>query len=109
MRTLLLLAMGALSLAASPLCGADVGSVPNTMRAAAFDKAGGPEVLSIHQLPVPTPSATEVLIAVHGAAVAVWEADMRQHVSARAPFPIVLGSDGAGTIVAMDPTCMGSK
>jgi NADPH2:quinone reductase len=109
MRTLLLLAMGTLSLAASPLCGADVGSVPNTMRAAAFDKAGGPEVLSIHQLPVPTPSATEVLIAVHGAGVAVWEADMRQHVSARAPFPIVLGSDGAGTIVAMGSDVHGFK
>jgi NADPH:quinone reductase len=102
MRTLLLLAIAALSVAA-------VGPVPNTMRAAAFDKAGGPEVLSIHQLAVPTPGATEVLIAVHGAGVAVWEADMRQHVSSRAPFPIVLGSDGAGTIVAMGTDVHGFK
>ena len=102
MRTLLLLAIAALSVAA-------VGPVPNTMRAAAFDKAGGPEVLSIHQLPVPTPGATEVLLAVHGAGVAVWEADMRRHVSSRAPFPIVLGSDGAGTVVAMGSDVHGFK
>jgi NADPH2:quinone reductase len=101
MRTLFLLAIGVFSLAASPWCVAAVGPVPDTMRAAAFDKAGGPEVLSIHQLPVPTPGATEVLIAVHAAGVAVWEADMRQHMSSRAPFPMVLGSDGAGTIVAV--------
>jgi NADPH2:quinone reductase len=109
MRTLLLFAMGALSLAASPWCVAAVGAVPTTMRAAAFDKAGGPEVLSIHELPVPSPSATEVLIAVHGAGVAVWEADMRQHMSSRAPFPLVLGSDGAGTIVAMGSDVHGFK
>jgi NADPH2:quinone reductase len=109
MRTLLLLAIGALSLAASPLCVAAVGPVPATMRAAAFDKAGGPEVLSIHELPVPKPSATEVLIAVHGAGVAVWEADMRQHMSSRAPFPLVLGSDGAGIIVAMGSDVHGFK
>jgi NADPH:quinone reductase len=109
MRTLCLLAMGALSLAAAPFCVAATGPVPTTMRAAAFDKAGGPEVLSLHQLPVPTPSATEVLLAVHGAGVAVWEADMREHVSTRAPFPIVLGSDGAGTIVAMGSDVHGFK
>jgi NADPH:quinone reductase len=109
MRTFLLLAIGALSLAALPLCVAAVGTVPNTMRAAAFDRAGGPEVLSIHELPVPSPSATEVLIAVHGAGVAVWEADMRQHMSNRAPFPLVLGSDGAGAIVAMGSDVHGFK
>lgn len=109
MKTLFLLAIGVLTLAASPFGAAAAGPVPNTMRAAAFDKAGGPEVLSIHQLPVPSPGATEVLIAVHGAGVAVWEADMRQHASSRAPFPFVLGSDGAGTIIAMGSDVHGFK
>lgn len=31
-----------------------------TMRAAAIDRFGGPEVLSIHNLPVPVPEAGEV-------------------------------------------------
>jgi NADPH:quinone reductase-like Zn-dependent oxidoreductase len=79
------------------------------MRAAAFDKAGGPEVLSIHELPVPMPGASEVLLALHGAGVAVWEADMRRHASDRAPYPLVLGSDGAGTIVAVGSGVHGFK
>ncbi len=79
------------------------------MRAAAFDEGGGPEVLSIHRLPVPTPRAGEVLIAVHGAGVAVWETEMRQHPGERAHFPLVLGGDGAGTVVAVGPDVRGVK
>ena len=109
MRTLFLLVIGVYGFATSPFFVAAAGPVPSTMRAAAFDKAGGPEVLSIHQLPVPSPSAAEVLIAVHGAGVAVWEADMRQHMSNRAPFPLVLGSDGAGTVVAIGSDVQGFK
>jgi NADPH:quinone reductase-like Zn-dependent oxidoreductase len=79
------------------------------MRAAAFDKGGGPEVLAIHHLPVPTPGSGEVLIAVHAAGVAVWEAGFRQHPSDSAHFPIVLGGDGAGTVVAVGPDVQGLK
>ena len=79
------------------------------MRAAAFDEGGGPEVLSIHRLPVPTPNSGEVLIAVHGAGVAVWESEMRQHPGERAHFPSVLGGDGAGTVVAVGPDVHGVK
>jgi NADPH:quinone reductase len=109
MRTLFLLAIGIFSFATSPFCVAAVGSIPHTMRAAAFDRAGDPEVLSIHELPVPSPSAMDVLIAVHGAGVAVWEADMRRHMSNRTPFPMVLGSDGAGTVVAIGSDVHGFK
>jgi NADPH:quinone reductase-like Zn-dependent oxidoreductase len=48
------------------------------MRAAAIDRFGGPEVLSIHSLPVPVPNAREVLIAVDTAGVGGWDADMRE-------------------------------
>jgi hypothetical protein len=41
--------------------------VPETTRAVAFDKGGGPEVLYVHQVPVPKPKAREVLIAVQPA------------------------------------------
>ena len=84
-------------------------NVPSTMRAAAFDRGGGPEVLMIHQLPVPVPDVGQVLIAVHSAGVAVWEADFRQHPSERVRFPAVIGSDGAGTIVALGPDVHGFK
>ena len=49
-------------------------SIPSTMRAAALDRFGGPEVLTIHDLPVPTLDANEILIAVHTAGVGPWDA-----------------------------------
>jgi NADPH2:quinone reductase len=77
--------------------------LPTTMRAAAIDKAGGPEVLTIHTLPVPQVGADEILIAVHTAGVAVWDADIRQRlVYINKPrFPYILGSDGAGVVAAV--------
>jgi len=43
--------------------------IPETMRAAAIDRHGGPSVLSMHTLPVPAPGANEVLMKVHTAGV----------------------------------------
>jgi NADPH:quinone reductase-like Zn-dependent oxidoreductase len=97
------------SLAVSTWSVAEARPVPDTMRAAAFDKGGGPEVLSVHTVPVPTPGPGEVLIAVHGAGVAVWEVDFRRHPGERAHFPVILGGDGAGTIAAIGPDVQGFK
>lgn len=41
--------------------------IPKTMHVAAIDRFGGPEVLTVHTLPVPVPDAREVLIALHTA------------------------------------------
>src|SRR5260370_12736682 len=78
----------------------DVDAVPKTMHAAAIDRPGGPEVLSIHTLPVPHLDANEVLIAVDTAGVGRWDADMREgwSPSGRTHFPLVLGSVGARTV-----------
>jgi NADPH:quinone reductase-like Zn-dependent oxidoreductase len=72
------------------------------MRAAALDRFGGPEVLTVHQLPVPVPGRGEILIAVHTAGVGKWDADIREgwNPGTRRPFPLVLGYDGSGTVVA---------
>jgi len=82
---------------------ADAAAVPDMMLAVAMDRGGGPEVLTIHHLRVPKPGPGQVLIAVHVAGIGVWEADMRQKPGARAHFPIVLGSDAAGTVAAVGP------
>jgi NADPH:quinone reductase len=76
---------------------------PKTMRAVAIDRFGGPEVLTIHELPVPDPDANEVLIAMHTAGVGSWDADMRAGwYPGDAPrFPLVLGTDGSGTVAAL--------
>ena len=98
-----------LSFAASPLLMADTQPVPDTMLAAALDAGGGPEVLSIHRLPVPKPKEGEVLIAVHATGVNVWEVGFRQHPGDRARFPLVLGADGSGTVAAVGAGVSGFK
>jgi len=70
-----------------------------TMRAAAIDRFGGPEVLTIHELPVPKISAQEVLIAIDTAGVGMWDARARSGKwSESKEFPMVLGTDGSGVI-----------
>jgi NADPH2:quinone reductase len=77
-------------------------SVPRTMRAAAIDRFGSPDVLTIHTLPVPKPGPHEVLIEMHAAGVGIWDAAMRrgEYSDGTERFPLVLGTDGAGVIVA---------
>lgn len=75
--------------------------IPESMRAAAIDRHGGPSVLSIHTLPVPVPASNEVLIAVNTAGVGGWDASMRKEPSDEKRFPKILGTDGSGTIVAV--------
>jgi NADPH:quinone reductase-like Zn-dependent oxidoreductase len=78
-------------------------AVPDTMLAVAFDHGGGPEVLQTQRLPVPQPQAGEVLVAMHAAGVAVWEAASRQNPGKDAQFPVVLGTEGSGVIAALGP------
>jgi NADPH:quinone reductase len=74
--------------------------VPKTMRAAAIDQSGGPEVLALHELPIPEVDAKELLIAVCTAGVGGWDADIRDgwNPGGRIRFPFVLGTDSSGTI-----------
>jgi NADPH:quinone reductase-like Zn-dependent oxidoreductase len=83
--------------------------MPDTMRAAAIDRGGDAEALSLHQLPVPKPGKGEVLIAVNAAGVGVWQAKYRPRDSDEIHFPVVLGSDGAGTVAAVGPGVSGFK
>ena len=77
--------------------------VPSIMRAVALDRYGGPEVLTLHELPVPEPGPKEVLIAVHTAGVGGWDADIRDGWSpdGRIQFPMILGVDGSGIVAQL--------
>ena len=78
-------------------------TVPTTMRAVAIDQPGPPEVLTVHTLPVPTVDANEVLIALHSASVATWDIQIRKSLAYinKPKLPFVMGSDGAGIVVAV--------
>ena len=52
--------------------------IPHTMPAAAIDHFGGPEVLTLHNVPVPSIDEKEVLIALDTAGVGPWDADIRE-------------------------------
>jgi NADPH2:quinone reductase len=77
--------------------------VPEKMQAAAVDRFGGPEVLTLHELPVPPLDQGEVLIAVATAGVGSWDLEMRAgwYPVKHPDFPLVLGTDGSGKIAAM--------
>jgi len=77
-----------------------------TMRAAALDGFGGPEVVTLHTLPVPEVGPDEVLIHVESAGVGVWDpyeiqGGFAEMSGTKPKFPYVPGSDGAGTVAAI--------
>lgn len=81
-------------------------SIPDNMKAAVIEQFGGLDKIKIHTLPVPVIGADEVLIRIESAGVGVWDVAEREGIFARMydgepKFPHVLGSEGAGTIVAV--------
>lgn len=78
-------------------------SIPKIMKAAVIDRFGGPEVLHVASIPVPEPGENEVLIRVNRAGVGVWDPWLREGGAGSRSFPLVLGSDGAGTVAAVGP------
>ena len=86
----------------------------NTMRAAAIDRFGGPEMIVLHMLPVPKVEPDEVLIRIESAGVAEWDPFEREGgfvkmLGMTPTFPYVLGTDGAGTVAAVGKQVKGFK
>jgi len=68
------------------------------MKAAVIYKAGGPEVLKLERLPIPTPRPGEVLIRVKAFGLNRSELFTRQGHSSGVKFPRVLGIEAAGLV-----------
>ncbi len=89
-------------------------TTPNTMRAAAIDRFGGIETITLQTLPVPEVGPEEVLIRVESAGVGAWdpferEGGFAKRFGTHEKFPYVLGTDGAGTVVQVGEQVNGFK
>jgi NADPH:quinone reductase-like Zn-dependent oxidoreductase len=81
-------------------------NMQQTMHAAAIDHFGGIDTISYQTLPLPALAHDEVLLRVESAGVGVWDTFEREGgfakmMGSKPKFPYVLGSDGAGTVVAV--------
>ncbi|HEV3257180.1 MAG TPA: NADPH:quinone reductase [Gemmataceae bacterium] len=75
-----------------------------TMKAAYYEKTGGPEVIRYGDLPRPTPREGEVLVRVGAAALNPIDTYIRSGaVNMPRPSPCIPGCDFAGTVEAVGP------
>ncbi|WP_224760601.1 NAD(P)-dependent alcohol dehydrogenase [Salinibacterium sp. ZJ450] len=85
-----------------------------TMQAATYRRVGGPELVQIERLPIPTPGAHEVLVRVHASTVSVADHRARSRdipkglrllssfaLGVFRPRTPVLGMDAAGVVAAV--------
>jgi NADPH2:quinone reductase len=81
------------------------------VKAVVFDKFGGPEVLGYVDLPVPTPSAGQVLVKMVSAGVGKpdWRVRTGRCQWLSVPFPVTLGYEMAGRVEALGPGVTGFK
>jgi NADPH:quinone reductase-like Zn-dependent oxidoreductase len=74
------------------------------MKAARIHKFGGPEVIVIDDVAIPSPGPGEVLVQVAATGVGPWDALIREGGSKVAPPPpLTLGSDLSGTVKEVGP------
>ena len=72
------------------------------MRAIQITQTGGPEVLTLTDLPIPIPGAGQVLVKIAATGVNFIEIYFREG-RYKAPLPLVPGSEAAGTVEQLGP------
>jgi NADPH:quinone reductase len=70
------------------------------MKAIQITKTGGPEVMELVDLPVPQPKPTEAVVKIAAAGIIFIDVYNREG-RYKIPLPLVLGQEGAGTVVAV--------
>ena len=72
------------------------------IHAVQLDHFGPPSVLEFGEMPEPRVGANDVLIDVHTAGVGSWDPSLRsgEWSDVATKFPLVLGADGSGTVIA---------
>jgi NADPH2:quinone reductase len=84
------------------------------MRAVTIDHFGGPEALSVTTVPLPKIEPNQILIRVESAGIGIWDlaelgGRIAQMYEIKPNFPWVLGSEGAGRVVAVGDRVSGFK
>ncbi|MDA0226610.1 MAG: quinone oxidoreductase [Proteobacteria bacterium] len=70
-----------------------------TMKAIWVEQPGGPEVMEYRDVERPSPGPGEVLVKIEAAGINYSNIGHRKGSYTRAPFPTILGSEGAGRVV----------
>lgn len=88
--------------------------LPAIMRAIAMEHFGGVDTLKQVTLPIPAPAPHQLLIRVAAAGVGTWDKFEREGYFAKMyggepSFPYVLGSEGAGSVVAAGENVTGHR
>jgi NADPH:quinone reductase len=78
------------------------------MKAIQIQTTGGPEVLQMAELPIPEPGSGQVLVRIEATGVNFIEIYFRKGVYKTA-FPIIPGSEAAGTVEELGPGVTGFK
>ena len=76
------------------------------MKAIQISEAGGPDVLKLVELPIPEPGPGQVLLRVEATGVNFVEVYFRKGIY-KAAFPLIPGSEAAGTIEELGPGVTG--
>lgn len=72
------------------------------MKAIRVHEFGGPEVLKLEEVPMPSPAAGQVLVRIHAVGVNPYDTYMRNGAyPIKPPLPYTPGSDGAGVVEAV--------
>ncbi len=79
-------------------------SADGQMRAAVITRFGSPDTIEVRTVPIPVPSAGQVLVQVHAAGMNPVDAQNRADGSwAGITLPAILGSDASGSVAALGP------
>jgi NADPH:quinone reductase len=70
------------------------------MKAILIKQTGGPEVMELAEVPVPQPKSNEAVVKIKAAGVNFIDVYNRQG-HYKAPLPLILGQEGAGTVIAV--------